>query len=83
MHEVTIKIHEIATDGLPDMEGMTGRVAFLWDGNILSGWPLEQPGCESGKLWECSAKGAGQHYGVTHWIELPSEAWNLHEFKEN
>lgn len=35
-----IIIHEIATDGLPNMEKMTLRVAFIFDGCIVSGWPL-------------------------------------------
>lgn len=37
---MTIIIHEIATDGLPDMERLALRVAFLHDGCIISGWPL-------------------------------------------
>lgn len=36
----TITIHEIATDGLPNMDALVGRVAFIFDGNIVSGWPL-------------------------------------------
>jgi hypothetical protein len=35
-----MKIYEIAKDGLPDIDSLTGRVAFIWDGNIVSGWPL-------------------------------------------
>ena len=35
-----IIIHEIAIDGLPDMDALTARVAFLVDGCIVSGWPL-------------------------------------------
>lgn len=34
--EITIMVHDIATDGLPDMENLIGRVAFIWDGAIVS-----------------------------------------------
>ena len=44
MIELTIKVHEIAVDGLPprDDDSYTGRVAFLFDGCIVSGWPLHR-----------------------------------------
>lgn len=35
-----ITIHEIEKDGLPSMDKMIGRVAFVFDGCIISGWPL-------------------------------------------
>ena len=35
-----IIIHAIEEDGLPDMERLTLRVAFIFDGCIVSGWPL-------------------------------------------
>lgn len=38
--QLTVTVHEIATDGLPDMNALVGRVAFIFDGNIVSGWPL-------------------------------------------
>ena len=36
----TIEIFEVDVDGLPDMDNLVGRVAFIWDGNIVNGWPL-------------------------------------------
>lgn len=74
---MTIKIHEIATDGLPDMEKLTGRVAFLWGGAIASGWPLENPG--KPVLWETceDALGMRPFADVTHWVEFPVPLWNI------
>jgi hypothetical protein len=46
VREITVKIHEIAVDGLPPRDGepgyqeSIGRAAFLFDGCIVSGWPL-------------------------------------------
>jgi hypothetical protein len=65
--ELTVRIHAIAEDGLPDMDRLVGRVAFLFDGCIVSGWPL------NGELWEADSDvGHGRPFGgVTHWIEFP------------
>lgn len=68
-----IKVHAIAEDGLPDMEKMTGRVAFLFDGCIVSGWPLDH------EQWEADST-VGRHgvfRGVTHWIEFPVAVWDI------
>jgi hypothetical protein len=79
MQELLIKVYEIAVDGLPDMEhvGMTGRVAFIWNGAICSGWPLDKIGKPG--LWESSedAMGLKPFSGITHWVELPVAAWDL------
>jgi hypothetical protein len=43
MKELTIKVHEIAVDGLPpNDDALIGRLAFLFDGCIVSGWPLRR-----------------------------------------
>lgn len=79
MNTITAKLHEIATDGLPDMDSLTGRVAFLFDGCIVSGWPLDER--EDGvTLWEADSDVGRltKFYGVTHWIEfpLPLHVWS-------
>jgi hypothetical protein len=68
MKEITIRLHEIATDGLPDMERLTGRVAFVFDGCVVSGWPLTPS-----DLWEADTDvGRSNEFGgVTYWIEFP------------
>jgi hypothetical protein len=81
--EVTIKIHRIDEDGLPDMDALVGRVAFLFDGNIVSGWPLhvdpENDRTAYSGRWEAD-RDVGHHKefaGVTHWVEFPEAIWNL------
>lgn len=83
-------VHEIATDGLPNMEELTGRVAFIFDGCIVSGWPLDVEehshiydnygwdGSE-GALWEANSDvGHTRPFGgVTHWIEFPEPLWEV------
>ena len=78
---VEIIVHEVAADGLPDMEALVGQVAFIWDGAVVSGWPIgeEFGGVQYGEqLWEPSEdRFGGPVAGVTHWIEFPVPAWNL------
>jgi hypothetical protein len=68
-----ITVHEVAVDGLPDMndDTMTGRIAFIFDGCIVSGWPL------SDGLWEANSDvGNGRPFGgVTHWVEFDRPIW--------
>lgn len=82
MREMTIKVHEIATDGLPDMQALTGRVAFLWDGNIVNGWPLHVNGRNGSAYtgrWEANSDvgHSGPFEGVTHWVEFPVPVWEI------
>ena len=81
-----VKVHAIATDGLPDMDNLTGRVAFIFDGCIVSGWPLgpaEADGDEDeGVSWEADSDVGylWPFYSVTHWIEFPRP---LHEIEKD
>lgn len=77
MREVTIKIHSIAEDGLPDMDELVGRVAFLWNGAIVSGWPIRPEFATTPNTWEPSEdRFGGPLRGVTHWVEFPEPVWN-------
>lgn len=81
MRKLEVEIHEIAVDGLPDMDELTGRVAFIWDGAIVSGWPIgkhyQNTYYEEG-LWEPSEdRFGGPVAGVTHWVKFPVPAWDL------
>lgn len=83
MVELKIRVHEIATDGLPDMDKCVGRVGFIFDGCIVSGWPLNPTEhadlytrlgatSDEGVLWEANSD-VGHHkpfFGVTHWVEF-------------
>lgn len=82
--ERAIKVHEIATDGLPDRASFpTGRVAFIFDGCIVSGWPLysgedyDQPPYSG--YWEANDDvGRGVKFaGVTHWVEFDAPLWEI------
>lgn len=71
-----VTVHEIAGDGYPDMDALTGRVAFIFDGCVVSGWPLHVVPTDhdtpySG-LWEADSDvGRPRPFdGVTHWIEF-------------
>lgn len=66
-----VTVHEIAVDGYPDMDRLTNRVAFIFDGCIVSGWPLDDG---TGHYWE-SDSDVGRRvkfYDVTHWVEFPA-----------
>lgn len=79
--QYTITVHTIAEDGLPpkdfDEAGLVGRVAFVFDGAIYSGWPTN-PGEEDPNdvVWEDSETGH-TFTGVKKWIELPVPGWEL------
>lgn len=86
--DLTVRLHSIENDGLPDMDdpGMVGCVAFIWDGCVVSGWPIGpefDPGYEHRTRWEPSEdRFGGPVEGVTHWIELPRPAWSLSEERQ-
>lgn len=80
---LTVRIHSIADDGLPDMDQLVGRVAFLFDGCIVSGWPLHVDPTNhatpySGR-WEADTDvGHNRTFaGVTHWVEFPEPLWQI------
>lgn len=91
--QITATVHAIAEDGLPDMDNkdLTGRVAFIFDGCIVSGWPLvprqefadiyQRAGVyeDDPDLWEGNSDVAHNRpfYGVTHWVEFPEPLWSI------
>lgn len=79
---VTVTVHAVAEDGLPDMdrEEMVGCIAFIWNGAIVSGWPIgpEYEGDDDPDevRWEPSEdRFGGPVMGVTHWVEFPEPPW--------
>lgn len=79
MSTLTVTVHEIATYGLPDMDALTGRVAFIFDGCIVSGWPLHELNEYGKPYWEANSDvGRMTKFGsVTHWVEFPDPVWEL------
>lgn len=78
MRELTVKVHSIEEDGLPNMDELTGQVAFIWDGVIVSGWPIDPNIIGEAGWWEPSEdRFGGKVRGVTHWVEFPEPTWNL------
>jgi ankyrin repeat protein len=80
MKEYTIKVHEISKDGLPDMDyymdddALIGRVAFIHNGAIVTGWPVD--GEEAWETDKVVGK-RGLFYHVTHWVEFPIPIWDM------
>jgi len=83
MREIIVKVHEIAVDGFPSVDRQPGCTAFIFDGCVVSGWPLHSdPGnydiLYSG-CWEADPD-VGRHIrfaNVTHWIEFPEPLVDL------
>jgi hypothetical protein len=65
------------------MDELVGRVAFIWDGNIVDGRPLhvdpeDHDSPHTGR-WEASddkLSSVREFAGVTHWVEFPEPIWN-------
>lgn len=85
--DMIVKLHAIAVDGYPDMDALTGRVAFIFDGCIVSGWPLKTGERQDGEpvyssRWEADSDvgRVTRFEGVTHWIEFPQP---LHQMERS
>lgn len=84
---LSVRVHKIADDGYPDMNNdqLTGRVAFIFDGCVVSGWPLhnDPQNYASGFSgdWEADSDvGRTTRFkGVTHWLEFPVPVWNMEQ----
>lgn len=75
---MNVILHKISEDGLPDMETLCGRVAFIFDGCVVSGWPLI---CnEDGEqMWEADSDvgRTGKFAGVEYWLEFAEPVWDF------
>jgi hypothetical protein len=77
--EITVEVRTIQEHGLPDMENLTGRVAFIWDGCLVSGWPLLGIDNYTIDQWEADSD-VGRHgiFGeITHYIVFPKPMWEI------
>lgn len=81
-----MKVYEIEKDGLPDMDQLTGRVAFIFDGCIVSGWPLNNlhlkyPGSPAygPDCWEANSDvgRSAVFTGVKKYVVFDVPVWDL------
>lgn len=75
MLRVWVEFFTIETDGLPDMndDDNIGRIAFIWDGKIVSGWPCRG---EDPDVWTPSEdRFGGPVAGVKKWVRFPAPLW--------
>lgn len=81
--DMTIRVHSIAEDGLPPRDPETGEltnsdIAFIFDGCIVSGWPLhanpQDYSTPYSGYWEADSDVGRtvKFAGVTHWVEFPN-----------
>jgi len=81
-------LYNIAKDGLPDMDNLTGRVAFIFNGCIISGWPLFEvhlkcPGNNypvyTKNDWEANSDvgKTGVFSGVEQYVIFDKPIWDL------
>jgi hypothetical protein len=78
---IEVTLHKISEDGMPDMHELLGRVAFIWDGYIVSGWPRPQDEMDDPdeSVWETADDTLGDwdFEGVEYWMEFPVALWDL------
>lgn len=66
----------ISIHGLPDMKKLVGRVAFIFDGCIVSGWPLDMHPHDQ---WEANDD-VGRHgvfTGIEKYVVFDKPIWEL------
>lgn len=74
-----MKVYSIEKDGLPNMDELTGRVAFIFDGCIVSGWPLFGIDGHKEDEWEANSD-VGRHVvfrGIKKYIVFDAPVWRL------
>lgn len=74
-----MKVLSIEKDGLPDMDKLVGRVAFIFDGCIVSGWPLYPDHSFDKSEWEANDD-VGRHgkfIGVEKYVVFDKPVWEL------
>jgi hypothetical protein len=76
---MTVKLCTIAEDGLPDMDALTGRVAFIFDGCVVSGWPLYPKYSNDVEDWEADTDVGinGTFKGVKKYLIFDKPLWEL------
>lgn len=70
-----MKVFEIEKNGLPNMDKLTGRVAFIFDGCIVSGWPLENGNWEAND--DVGRPGQFSKDSVKKYVVFDKPIWEL------
>lgn len=82
-----MKVYSIEKHGLPDMSNLVGKVAFIFDGCIVSGGPLrgeEDYENAPDDLWEGNSDVSfGKFSGVKYYVVFDTEVWNINENYNN
>lgn len=81
--EISVKLFSVEKDGLPDMKDLVGQVAFLMDGNIVSGWPLDEKDENGNPYWEADSDVGrkGKFAGVKQYMVFDRPIWEFWEYK--
>lgn len=71
-----MRVVEISKEGLPDNndKSLTGRIAFIFDGKIISGWPLENGNWEADSDWRT---GWAEFADVKKYVIFDVPIWDL------
>lgn len=81
-----MRVFDIEKDGLPDMDKLVGRVAFIFDGCIVSGWPLYRLGDNypgqpmyGADVWEADSDvgRAVRFEGIKKYVVFDVPVWDL------
>jgi len=78
--DITVTVHDIQDEGAPNPSEYGPRMAFIFDGNIVSGWPLRELNEDGLPYWEADSdvgRVGVKFDGVTHWIEFPDLPWRF------
>lgn len=71
-----MRVVEISKEGLPNMDdlSLTGRIAFIHDGNIIDGFPLTNGNWEANSKWRT---GYSEYADVKKYIIFDVPIWEL------
>lgn len=79
----TFNIYSIEKDGMPDKSKLSGRLAFINDGDLIMGWPLYQFYKDDGRSSETYGKDewegseGGHFYGIKHYVIFEEAFYNM------
>lgn len=79
---IQLEFNDVTVDGLPTIDDTNTSVIFLWDGNVMSGWPLSNapPGTPIQDYGEIRWEGSEfppQLVGVRYWAYMPQDLYRL------